>query len=182
MIQYFITRLLLVAASVASLPARLVHPIVVKRWENRQPSRFLFSIQPAAPQGTGAQASCRARASAFSYEARALRQPSQLAAQLGRDRVREIVVGQFPVLQQVLDETKAFLRTSRMAMATARFSSTTGDGWIPSSRGVERSDLPPVSGRRGASFGENRRNRKPRGKPRDGKPRDQSARFPNGPE
>jgi hypothetical protein len=54
--MYFITRLLLVAASVASLPVRLVHPIVVKRWENRQPSRFLFSIQPAAPPGTGAQA------------------------------------------------------------------------------------------------------------------------------
>jgi hypothetical protein len=54
--MYFITRLLLIAASVVSLPARLVHPIVVKRWENRQPSRFLFSIQPAAPTGTGAQA------------------------------------------------------------------------------------------------------------------------------
>jgi hypothetical protein len=43
--MYFITHLLLVAASVASSPARLVHPIVVKRWENRQPSRFLFSIR-----------------------------------------------------------------------------------------------------------------------------------------
>jgi hypothetical protein len=92
--------------------------------------------------------------------------------------VREIVIGQFLALQQVLDETKAFLRTVPHGDGNCAVQFHHGGRLDTKQPGVERSDLPPVSGRRGASFGENRRNRKPR----DGKPRDQSARFPNGPE
>jgi hypothetical protein len=45
-----------------------------------------------------------------------------------------MVVNEFTTFEQVIDKTKALLRPSHMATATARLNSTTGDGWMRSSR------------------------------------------------
>ena len=43
--------------------------------------------------------------------------------------------------QQVINKSKTLLQTFDMATATARFSSTTGDGWIRSNWSVRRTGL-----------------------------------------
>jgi hypothetical protein len=76
--------------------------------------------------------------------------------------VREIVICQFLALQQVLDETTAFLRTVPHGDGDCAVQFYHGALLDTKQPGVERSDLPPVSGRRGASLGVKRRNGKRR--------------------
>ena len=70
------------------------------------------------------------RASAFSYEVLASGIHAQPEVQIRMSRVRQVIAEEAIARQKVIYKTKALFQTLslRLAMATARFSSTTGDG------------------------------------------------------
>jgi len=69
--MYFITRLLLVAASVASLSAQIGSPYSRQTLGKSTAEPIFIFNSAGSPARNRRSGSCRARASAFSYEARA---------------------------------------------------------------------------------------------------------------
>jgi hypothetical protein len=96
---------------------------------------FHSSSRPERKRRSGSRrASCPRRASAFSYEARASEFHPSLRHKSARAACARWYVASSPRLSKSSINRRPFSGPSYMATATARLSSTTGDGWMRSRR------------------------------------------------